>query len=343
MIRTALPLLILSLLSTPLTYAQTSMPPNWNEADALAVIGRVDTAPEVQNMRLLMQKGDSAALLESAIAIRENTSWPAPAREFVLFSLAQSLSDIPPGLIDNSVTDYLSAQQPTVRVAHPDRPTASVPMFNIAAATAGALAEWERTAARSRANELIRTGRQHWLEAYLEASPVERGGFRVSAATYADPDLSGLADLALQKSVSHPELTVIATMAGLRLGDADMVGQSLARNRQPGLPEMMRASRDVFQPAELQQILRDAIHLSPAPTASIVIAEIAPTLLDQSAVRDLMFELLANRELGASAALVLSSSPSGRIHRRLAEVAASDSGMAAQRAGLALRMAGGDR
>ena len=343
--RLTLILLLLANLAGTSAVAETSLrhTPNWSEADALAAIGSVDTAAETAKLNQLAGSGDSAALLEKAAAIHENDQWPAPAREFVLFNLARSLADFPPGQIDTEVPAYLASLPVDVRIVHPDHPGFAVPMFNVAAAATGAAVEWERQAASLEASELIRHGQQGWLDAYIQATPVQRNGFRRSVATYADPELTGLAELALDQAEAHPGLAVIATMAGLRLGNSWLFTRSLTWNEDAGLAEMLRLSREVFQPKDLQKVLVNAVQLAPTSTASLVIAELAPTLLDQPRVEDLMFELLGDRDLGASAALALSQSQATRVRSRLATVAGEDSGIAARRAGLALSSTGGAR
>lgn len=336
--RISLILLLLASIAGTSAAADTSSPytPNWTEVDALAAIGSVDTATESAILSQLAENGDSDALLKKATAIHENPEWPAPAREFVLFNLARSLGDYPPGQIDAEITRYLASLPTEVRIAHPDHPGTSVPMFNITAAATGAATEWERQAASLEANGLIGAGPQGWLESYVQATPVQRDGFRRSLAAYPDPELTDLADAALIQAATHPELAVIATMAGLRLGDSDLFSSSLEWNDHHGLAEMIRLSREVFRPADLLKILQTAVHQAPAPTASLVIAELAPALLDRTEVVELMIDLLGYPQLGASAALVLSYGDSPRMHARLTAVSQDATELAAKRAGLAL-------
>lgn len=336
--RITLVLILLAILSCKTALAETPLQykPNWNEFEALAAIGSVDTKTETTKLKQLARSGDSAALLEGAIAVHENNDWPAPARAFVLFDLARSLGDLPAGRIDKEVTSYLAALPADVRIAHPDHPEASIPMFNIAAAASGATVEWERQAAALEAKEMIRSGPQAWLDSYLQATPDQRDGFHRSAARFAEPELAGLAEAALDQAETHPELAVIATMAGLRLGDTGVFNSSLIWNDRHGLAEMIRLSREVFPQGDLQKILLNTVQQAPVSTASIVIAELAPALLDQPPVENLLIELLGDAQLGASAALVLSNSDSPRMHARLTTISHDDPGLAAKRAGLAL-------
>lgn len=336
--RISLVLILLAILFCTTAVAETppQNTPNWNELEALAAIGSVDTKTETAKLRQLARNGDSAALLEGAIAVHENNDWPAPARAFVLFDLARSLGDLPAGRIDKEVTSYLAALPADVRIAHPDHPGASIPMFNIAAAASGAKVEWERQAAALEANDMIRSGPQAWLESYVQATPDQRDGYRRSAAHFAEPELTGLAEAALDQAETYPELAVLATMAGLRLGDTGLFYSSLIWNDHHGLAEMIRLSREVFPRGNLQKILLNTVRQAPVSTASIVIAELAPALLDQPPVEDLMIELLGDAQLGSSAALVLSNADSPSIHARLTAISHDDPMLAAKRAGLAL-------
>ena len=331
-------LLLLAGLACTYAAAESSpaTPSNWEEADAIAAIASVDTVTQISELNRLATTGDSAALLERAVAIHEYADWPAPAREFVLFNLAMSLGDMPHGQVDREVTDYLVSVSPVVRVEHPDHPAASVPMFNIAAAAYGAMAEWERQAASAEAHDLISLGPHAWLDAYLRVTPVQREGYLRSAATYTDPELTGLAEAALGRVEAHPGSARIATMAGLRIGDPVLFSDSLKSNEHNGLAEMIRASTEVFPPGEQQNILLQAVRHAPASTASLVIAELAPALLDQPLIENLMFELLADLNLGASAALALSKSDSPRHRTRLTQISLDEPGLAASRAALAL-------
>jgi hypothetical protein len=211
-----------------------------------------------------------------------------------------------------------------------------MPMFNVAAAAKGATVEWERQAAAAEADRLIVAGRQQWLDAYLQATPAQRAGFRRSAANYSDPELAALADFALTQSSQHPELAILASMAGLRLGDSTLFSQSLTSGSHHSLAEMIRSSREFFPRADIQAILLSTVQQAPPPIAALVIAELAPGLLDQPAVEDLLFGLLGDHQLGASAALALSIGDSPRRRARLAAVSGNSSQLASRRAQLAL-------
>lgn len=311
-------------------------PPNWTEIDALVAIGSVDTASQSAELNRLARSGDSSSLLEGAIAVHENTEWPAPARESVLFGLARSLGDLPPGQVDREVTDFLTSLSSDVRIAHPDHPGNSIPMFNIAAAATGATFEWDRQLAALEASDLIGQGQLAWLEAYIQATPVQRNGFRRSAAAFTNQQLYGLAEAAMRQAPTHSELAVIASMAGLRLGDTGLFTRSLTWNDHYSRVEMIRLSGEVFQHEDLRIILLDTVKQAPAPTASLVIAELAPALLYRTEVQNLMFELLGDPQLGSSAALVLSNHDSSRTQARLTEMSRGAPGLAAKRARLAL-------
>jgi hypothetical protein len=77
--------------------------------------------------------------------------------------------------------------------------------------------------------------------------------------------------------------------------------------------------------------------------AALAIAQLAPTLLDEPAVRKMLFSTLADRNLGAAAAMVLGASPDPGIQAQLSEIASNKKGLARQRAALAISTGQADR
>ena len=74
----------------------------------------------------------------------------------------------------------------------------------------------------------------------------------------------------------------------------------------------------------------------PPRRPSTAIAQLAPARLDEQAVRELLFDTLADRKLGATAALVLGASDDPGIQARLSDMASKEKGLAQKRAVLAL-------
>lgn len=106
----------------------------------------------------------------------------------------------------------------------------------------------------------------------------------------------------------------------------------------PEIAGHIRRAGKVFDPSELEAIVLAVPRLADTATASLVIAELSPSLLFYPAVTNLMFDLLDHPGLGSSAALVLARSGNERVLWRLSDVAARGNNIAAQRASLAIGM-----
>ena len=78
------------------------------------------------------------------------------------------------------------------------------------------------------------------------------------------------------------------------------------------------------------------IRTGPEKNAGLAIAQLAPGLLDDPDVREKMFIMLENLELGTSAALVLGSSSNPEVRSRLENVAGGKEGRASHRASIAI-------
>lgn len=118
--------------------------------------------------------------------------------------------------------------------------------------------------------------------------------------------------------------------------DADDFVRSISVGGGAGTAALVRSARGVFDPAELEFIVATAPTLNDMATASLVLAELSPGILDRPDTIDLLFGLLEHRELGATAALVLSNSRNEAVFERLAALASSGESLAAKRAILAL-------
>lgn len=118
--------------------------------------------------------------------------------------------------------------------------------------------------------------------------------------------------------------------------DADDFIRSISAGGDAGTAGRIRSARLVYDPAELEFIVATAPTLDDMATASLVLAELSPGILDRPATMDLLFSLLEHRELGATAALVLAGSENETVFERLATLSESGEGLAARRAILAI-------
>ena len=118
--------------------------------------------------------------------------------------------------------------------------------------------------------------------------------------------------------------------------DADEFLQSLSAIGGTGTAARVRSARSMFSPEELEYIVAAAPGMHDTGTASLVLAELSPGILNRPATVDLLFSLLNHRELGATAALLLAGSGSEVVFERLAELASGSDSLAEKRAALAI-------
>ena len=99
---------------------------------------------------------------------------------------------------------------------------------------------------------------------------------------------------------------------------------------------MLEAASRKLSAQESIDLLAYSLQLGSDTKAALAIAQLAPILLDEPAVRKILFNTLADRNLGAAAALVLGASSNPEIQVQLSDIASKDGGLARQRAELAI-------
>lgn len=124
--------------------------------------------------------------------------------------------------------------------------------------------------------------------------------------------------------------------AGSLIPEAENFVRSITAGGDAGTAARIRAARSMYDPAELEFIVASAPAMHDMATASLVLAELSPGILDRPETTDLLFSLLEHRELGATAALALANSGNEAVFERLATLASSNQGLAAKRALLAI-------
>ena len=118
--------------------------------------------------------------------------------------------------------------------------------------------------------------------------------------------------------------------------DVDAFIGSLPDLAGPGFAAHLRQARGVYDASELEAVLLAAPALPQVAAASVVVAELSPGLLGRPAVDDYLFDLLNHPQLGSTAALALGRHGDVSVLERLADLAATDAGLASRRASLAL-------
>lgn len=124
--------------------------------------------------------------------------------------------------------------------------------------------------------------------------------------------------------------------SGTAVPQAENFVRSIAASSDAETAAQIRAARDMYDPGELEFIVASAPAMHDMATASLVLAELSPGILDRPETTDLLFSLLGHRELGATAALALANSGDDAIFERLAALASSGEELAAKRALLAI-------
>ena len=318
--------------------AQTdALEPNWDRSLALRAVNRADLEVRLKPLFQMARAGESAALLGSLLAIEQDPGLPAPARDYLHFRFAVGLGDLDPNTVAPAVLEYLSTYEARTLIAHEEYPDVAVPLFNIPAAAAGVRNLWEREQAARQAQELLEGPADSWVNAYLAANRTARRGFLDALELASDAELRELGRAALARLDEQPELTLMVARAGLKSGDYDLLRQSIERGSGPELSQALQAAARELRAEECIGLLDHALRLGSDTKAALAIAHLGRARLDEPAVQQLLFDSLSDRELGAAAALALGTSPDPEVQSRLHEIASQESGLAKDRAALAIQ------
>jgi hypothetical protein len=329
--------LLLCLLSWQSIHARDAMQkPNWDRALAVESASSVDAGPVLKNLYRLARSSKNRQLLDSLSAVEQNRNWSVPAREYVIWTFTIGLSDMEVNTVNREVLEYLSAYEPRTLVSHDDRGDVGVALFNIKAAAAGVQNSWRRQVAANRAEFLLQSDSTRWIDAYLDADKVERRGFIGALGFASEVQLSALARSALERLSADPALTVIAGKSALILADPELLQQTIVQGQGPDLHPILKAASLTLDAEDNRKLLYHVIRSGPEKNAGLAIAQLAPGLLGDPDVREKMFNMLENLELGTSAALVLGSSSNPEVRSRLEILAGGKDGRASQRASIAI-------
>ncbi len=335
-IRTCLVLFLLQFIWN--VAAQADAPaPNWDRALALQTIDMAKAESRLKPLYQMARAGSSTELLESLLAIEQDPALPAPARDYLVFSFAVGLGDLDPDTVAPQVLEYLSAYQAHTLVPHDEHPGMAIPLFNIPAAATGVRNHWHRQQAAAQAEILLRGPADSWVSTYLAENQAGRRGFLDALEFASGSELRALGQAALARLDARPELTLLTARAGLRSGDSNLLRQAIAHGSGPDLSQALRAAASDLSAEDCIGLLEHSLRQGPDTKAALAIAHLAPARLGEPAVQDLLFSTLADHSLGAAAALVLGASPDPAVQRRLSDIASQDTGLAKERAALAIQ------
>lgn len=339
--KTPLALLLLGVLVlTSSALAAGPMPaPNETRARAMETVSHADTGPALDELLQLARQGDEQALLRQIRRHESGGDWLPAARDALLHALAANLGDLPAGSVGPAVLDHLETIEPTTFVPHFDHPQVGVPLFNIRAAAAGSRNRWHYEEARSRSARLLATsGTPAWFEQFHAESRPGRLGMVDSLA-----DLGHQATMALGAAASadletDPALTAIVLRCAILTRDVTLFRSAMLNGAGPDLAPALRSFTETFSAEYAVLLAREAIASAAPVNAALVLAELAPELAPDPAMTDLLFDTLSHPELGAAASMALARHPDLLVRERLQALAASDDGLAARRAALALAL-----
>jgi len=310
--------------------------PNWDRARALQTIDKTDSQARLKPLFQLARTGRNAELLGALSAIGLDFTMAAPAKDYLVFSFTLGLSDLDADAVNSEVLEFLSHYKARTLVGHADHADTAVPLFNVRAAAAGVQNRWGRQKAAARAEALLQGPADEWVLAYLTADPTGRRGFNDSLG-FATPDqLRVLGQAALSQLDEHPELTQVTALTAMETGDTELLNQAITKGGGPELSRILEAASRKLSIDDRIDLLGHSMEQSSDTKAALAVAHLAPSLLDEPMVREMLFSTLADRKLGAAAALVLGASADPEIKTRLSEIASAKSGLEGQRAALAI-------
>jgi hypothetical protein len=312
----------------------------WERDEAWRAAASVETAVTENQLNVLAKAGDDTATLNLIMDIESNSNWPVPAREQTLFEFVQELRQQTPRIIGEEVVAYLSAYQSKVLVPHEDHPRSSMPLFNIKGAMKSVENGWTRQEAAFDGAVQLSENPEGMVQAFVsEQNYNRRQGFLDALRNASASELKSVSEAAMLEIEQNPDLIELAVDAALLNEDLDSI-INLARTVDgPYTQTLFSGSVKAFSPSELSLLLKAALENESSETAALAIAQLAPDLSGNELSEDLLFNMLADPDLGSSAALALVANPNDRILSRLDAVASNEAGgIAASRARLALQI-----
>ena len=310
--------------------------PNWSWAAAESAIESVDTGAALEELNRLAAARQDDAVLERISWLAVRPDWPVPAREYALFSFTRSLAEREPGTVDRRILQQLSSIRPQVRIPHPDDDRLGMVLFNIPAAASGAASEWRRREAAHTAAVLLSRGTSDWISGYRAGDVLTRQGYLASLDDANIAPLNELAGAIGQHIGAQPELAAPLARIGIILADEERFAQALGGVPIRDVAQLTRAAGRKFDVRQALRILDVLEQSAPAPTTSVVLAELAATLIQTPKGTERLFALVEDESLGLTAALALARHGDEATLQRLGAIASEGQNGPARRAMIAL-------
>ena len=310
--------------------------PNWDARLAAESASLPRAEAELRDLFALMRAGNLDALQVRLDSLIAGSAMTQPERDAILFRFTRGLGDIE--YVDPGLVERLKGVRPSVFVAHPERASVGVPLYDIAGAAEGVYQLNLRRDAHDQARYALDDSPQDWVDQYLFAGASERRGFVDALDLAADAALTGILRASLPMLSFSPELTAVAGKSALLLRDRRALQRIAAEGQGPELAYILEAAGEVLPAEDAFHLLSFALDEAPASNAALAIARIFPRVVEYPGAIELMLNQLANAEFGSAAALALAQADSAQSRVRLRDVAANGEGLAARRAQAALGM-----
>ena len=261
---------------------------------AEALIDQAETAP--------------ASLLQGLDAVASDPSLSAVERDAVLHDFVRRLRDRSPGFVDAEVLAWLRAYRAQAVTPHPESAVYKIPLFNVAAATAGLSNQWQYQKARDQWREAGTAIDAGSLGIFIEAPHSPRAsGYRAALI-----DLERDALLRMLRLIEANEslsATPLYPHLALLLGQTGAAGEWLKGAEPRQVAELLSLVERNF-PDRAESLHRVALQHPDAAIRSRAMAARTVALIDaesheKTAWAEELVEWLGDRELGDSAALQL--------------------------------------
>jgi hypothetical protein len=329
-------LLLICSFTQSVTANEQTPGPRWDRSSAMASVRSVNIDVAVYELGDISSLADGKATLSKLEYLETRPDWPLPAREAAIYQFTRSLAELPRDAVATQVMQHLHNYQAQTLVPHEDHDDALIPLFNIRAAAAGVENGWQRKEFAIRATQLIEKNPTALVSAYAESTNHNQRSAYLDALQDAElADVETIQAITLERLGESPGLTPMLGVSTVITADTFAIQKLLINGRGAQLSPALVQLDNRLQASETATLLVFAIEEAPAANATLAIAAWWPRLRHESAIRDLLINLLADPALGASASLALAQNSDVQTIKLLQDTA-NGSSTAARRAQMAL-------
>lgn len=326
-------LIIAGLLCSAILQAQAAAPGSeyWQRDAALTAASSVAVEQAAREVGDVTTLADAASTLHRLQELETRADWPLPAREAAVHRFTRSLARLPRDTVAAEVMQHLLTYQARTLVPHEEHPEAWVPLFNIRAAARGVENAWTREAATSLAVSKLLADPVALVDLFAQTpGGAQRHGFLDAVEIAGITAVTVVQDEVLQRLAVQPELSPLLATTATITRDFAAMRELLVHGRGAGLAMAFEHFARKLGTRDVAELFEFAVLEAPAPNASLAIAAWWPRLRNDAYSREIMLGLLADAELGSSAALALSHQPDVPTIKALKDTASGDSRAARQ-------------